>query len=217
MAAGVISPLPRCLGAANATDILPPSPRSASPERSGGRGAGGPTPASGQSHLSARGGGGCSGVACLAGQLGLNAGLQLPEKYLRSSLSPVWLEPRFPPWSASLSPRALQPHPRVPALMVAPRRPPPPGRSGNGPATTGGSGWAALSQETRGPPATLTPNCALDPPGEEARPGRSPEEKRTVGTQERLPGQHRERRFASLNGSQSSTCAPWSARSPSLA
>lgn len=42
----MISPLPRCLGAANATDMLPPSPRSASPERSGGRGAGGPTPAS---------------------------------------------------------------------------------------------------------------------------------------------------------------------------
>lgn len=57
MAAGVISPLPRCLGAANATDMLPPSPRSASPERSRARGAGGPTPASGQFHLRARGGG----------------------------------------------------------------------------------------------------------------------------------------------------------------
>lgn len=35
IAAGVISPLPRCLGAANATDMLPPSPLSASPKRTG--------------------------------------------------------------------------------------------------------------------------------------------------------------------------------------
>lgn len=144
MAAGVISPLPRCLGAANATDMLPPSPRSASPERSGGSGAGGPTPASGQSHLSARGGGGCSGAARLAGRFGLNAELQPPVRSLKSTLPPVPLEPRVPQRSAPLPSRALRPHPRFPSLMVAPRRPPPPGRSGNGPATAGGSGTAAL-------------------------------------------------------------------------
>lgn len=139
MAAGVISPLPRCLGAANATDMLPPSPRSASPERSGGRRAGGPTPASGQSHLSARGGGGCSGAARIAGRLGLNAELQPPGRSLKSTLPPVPLEPRVPQRSAPLPSRALRPHPRFPSLMVAPRRPPPPGRSGNGPAAREGA------------------------------------------------------------------------------
>lgn len=161
-------------------------------------------------------GGGCSRAASLAGRLGLNAEPQLPARSVRRSLLPVRLEPPVPPRSAPLPSRAHRPHPRVPALMVAPRRPPLPGRSGNGPATAGGSGWAALSQETRGPPATLPQLCPR-PSGEEARPGGRPEGKRTVGAPERLPGQHRERGFASLNGSLRSTCAPRSARSSSLA
>lgn len=64
---------------------------------------------------------------------------------------------RRPP--GCLSPHAAGPPPRVRAPMVAPRRPPPPGRSGNGPAAAGGSRPAALSQETRGPPAKLPPTA----------------------------------------------------------
>lgn len=86
MAAGVISPLPRCLGAANATDMLPPSPRSASPERSGGRGAGGPTPASraGPPRRAPRGGGRGSGAARIAGRARPGAEPQLPARRLGS-------------------------------------------------------------------------------------------------------------------------------------
>ncbi|MEJ1288945.1 hypothetical protein NN561_019982 [Cricetulus griseus] len=103
--------------------------------------------------------------------------------------------------------------------MVAPRRPPPPGRSGNGPAAAGGSRPAALSQETRGPPAKLSPTAPATLWGRAAvlgLPGCRREGKGTTGTQKRLPAQHRERGFAGLNGSLRSTCAPRSS-SPSLA
>lgn len=213
MAAGVISPLPRCLGAANATDMLPPSPRSASPERSGGRGAGGPTPASraGPPERAPRGERG-SGAARIAGRARLGAEPQLPARRLGSSSRPGRLRPRAPP-PARLSLPAVGRHPRARALMVAPRRPPPPGRSGNGPAAAGGSCPAALSQETRGPPAKLSPTAPATLRGRDDCPessGPPPRGKKTAWTRERLPGRQRERGFAGLNGSLRSTCAPWS-------
>lgn len=159
-------------------------------------------------------GGRGSRAARIAGQARLSAEPQLPARRLRSSSRPELLEPRAPPPPpARLSWPAFGRHPRARALMVAPRRPPPPGRSGNGPAAAGGSGPAALSQETRGPPAKLSPTAPATLRGRGGcpeSPGPPPRREGAAGTRERLPGRQRERGFAGLNGSLRSTCAPWS-------